>query len=40
MIKLENEVLLVEMKTAGAELTRIFHKDTGLEYLWKADSKF
>ncbi|ENI8381526.1 aldose 1-epimerase family protein [Listeria monocytogenes] len=40
MIKLENEVLLIEMKTAGAELTRIFHKDTGLEYLWNADSKF
>ncbi|KAG3615383.1 aldose 1-epimerase family protein [Listeria monocytogenes] len=40
MIKLKNEVLLVEMKTAGAELTRIFHKDTGLEYLWNADSKF
>ncbi|EAF1658868.1 aldose 1-epimerase family protein [Listeria monocytogenes] len=40
MIKLENEVLLVEMKTAGAELTRIFHKDTGFEYLWNADSKF
>ncbi|EDN9937942.1 aldose 1-epimerase family protein [Listeria monocytogenes] len=40
MIKLENEALLVEMKTAGAELTRIFHKDTGLEYLWNADSKF
>ncbi|HEL9134414.1 TPA: aldose 1-epimerase family protein [Listeria monocytogenes] len=40
MIKLENEVLLVEMKIAGAELTRIFHKDTGLEYLWNADSKF
>ncbi|MBC1570400.1 aldose 1-epimerase family protein [Listeria sp. FSL L7-0478] len=40
MIKLENELLLVEMKTAGAELTRIFHKDTGLEYLWNADSKF
>ncbi|HAA8501049.1 TPA_asm: aldose 1-epimerase family protein [Listeria monocytogenes] len=40
MIKLENEVLLVEMKTSGAELTRIFHKDTGLEYLWNADSKF
>ncbi|EMV4606919.1 aldose 1-epimerase family protein [Listeria monocytogenes] len=40
MIKLENEVLLVEMKTAGAELTRIFHKDTGLEYLWNADSEF
>ncbi|ECJ9745408.1 aldose 1-epimerase family protein [Listeria monocytogenes] len=40
MIKLENEVLLVEMKTAGAELTRIFHKDAGLEYLWNADSKF
>ncbi|EAF0969203.1 aldose 1-epimerase family protein [Listeria monocytogenes] len=40
MIKLENEVLLVEMKTVGAELTRIFHKDTGLEYLWNADSKF
>ncbi|EHC2200700.1 aldose 1-epimerase family protein [Listeria monocytogenes] len=40
MIKLENEVLLVEMKTAGAELTRIFHKDTGLEYLWNADSMF
>ncbi|MBF2517371.1 aldose 1-epimerase family protein [Listeria marthii] len=40
MIKLENELLLVEIKTAGAELTRIFRKDTGLEYLWNADSKF
>ncbi|MBC2329408.1 aldose 1-epimerase family protein [Listeria swaminathanii] len=40
MIKLENELLLVEMKTAGAELTRILRKDTGLEYLWNADSKF
>ncbi|MDT0090588.1 aldose 1-epimerase family protein [Listeria marthii] len=40
MIKLENELLLVEMKTAGAELTRIFRKDTGLDYLWNADSKF
>ncbi|MCD2247241.1 aldose 1-epimerase family protein [Listeria marthii] len=40
MIKLENELLLVEMKTVGAELTRIFRKDTGLEYLWNADSKF
>ncbi|MDS9999696.1 aldose 1-epimerase family protein [Listeria cossartiae subsp. cayugensis] len=40
MIKLENELLLVEMKTAGAELTRIFRKDTGIEYLWNADSKF
>ncbi|MBC1468360.1 aldose 1-epimerase family protein [Listeria welshimeri] len=40
MIKLENEFLLVEMKEAGAELTRIFHKDTGIEYLWNADSKY
>ncbi|EDO1180012.1 TPA: aldose 1-epimerase family protein [Listeria innocua] len=40
MIKLENELLLVEMKEAGAELTRIFHKDTKLEYLWNADSTF
>ncbi|EQC0676243.1 aldose 1-epimerase family protein [Listeria innocua] len=40
MIKLENELLLVEMKEAGAELTRIFHKDTKLEYLWNADSAF
>lgn len=40
MIKLENELIIVEMKEAGAELTRIFHKDTGLEYLWNADSKF
>ncbi|MBC1515268.1 aldose 1-epimerase family protein [Listeria immobilis] len=40
MIKLENEFIIVEMKEAGAELTRIFHKDTGLEYLWNADSKF
>lgn len=40
MIKLENELIIVEMKEDGAELTRIFHKDTGLEYLWNADSKF
>lgn len=40
MIKLENEIILIEMKEAGAELTRIFRKDTGLEYVWNADSKF
>ncbi|WP_099221381.1 aldose 1-epimerase family protein [Listeria costaricensis] len=40
MIKLENEQLVVEMKAEGAELTRIYHKKTGLDYLWHADKAF
>lgn len=40
MIKLENEVLFVEMKIVGVELMWIFYKDIGFEYLWNVDSKF
>lgn len=40
MIKLENEELLVELTEQGAELTKIYHKKTGLDYLWDADQAF
>ena len=39
-MKIENEELLVELKTAGAELTRVYSKKTELEYLWKGDASF
>ena len=39
-MRLENEALIVELKSAGAELTRIYSKKTGLEYLWKGDAMF
>ncbi len=38
-MKLENEELLVEVKSAGAELTRVYSKKTRLDYLWKGDAK-
>lgn len=40
MLQLENGQLIVELKQQGAELTRIYNKETELEYLWKADPAF
>ena len=34
---IENYFLLVEINPKGAELKRIYHKKTNLEYLWNAD---
>ena len=39
-MKLENEDLLVELKLAGAEITRVYSKTTKLDYLWEGDSKY
>lgn len=39
-MKIENDELLVEIKSAGAELTKIYSKSTNLNYLWKGDSVF
>lgn len=39
-MKLENEVLCVEIAEHGAELTHIFNKKTGEEVLWEADAKY
>ena len=39
-MKIENDELLVEIKSAGAELTKIYSKSTKLNYLWKGDSVF
>jgi galactose mutarotase-like enzyme len=36
MFTLENTDLLVTLQAKGAELTRIYHKGNGLEYLWDA----
>ncbi len=40
MITLENDQLQVQIKTAGAELTKIYSKQTQLDYLWNGDEKF
>ena len=39
-IRIENELLSVESKTTGAELTSIRLKSDGTEYLWQADPKY
>jgi galactose mutarotase-like enzyme len=39
-MRIENDELLVELKTAGAELTRVYSKETELEYLWNGDASF
>ena len=39
-MKLENEMLCVEIAEHGAEMTRILNKKTGEEVLWEADAKY
>lgn len=39
-MQLENEKLCVEISEHGAELSRIYNKETGDEVLWEADPKF
>lgn len=36
-LTLENQQLRVEISSFGAEITSIFHKDTGREYIWCGD---
>ena len=40
MIKLENEKLIAEISLHGAELSRLFFKETQREVLWNADAKY
>ncbi len=40
MATIENEYLKVSILPKGAELNNIYHKITGLEYLWNADPAF
>ena len=40
MYTIQNELLSVTINERGAELDSIFHKKTGLEYLWNADPAF
>lgn len=40
MIKLENEKLIAEISLHGAELSRLFCKETQQEVLWNADAKY
>jgi galactose mutarotase-like enzyme len=37
MVTIENELLVVKINPHGAELTSVYHKLTGLEYMWNAD---
>ena len=38
--KLENELIAIEVEEHGAELKSLVRKNTGKEYMWKADPKF
>lgn len=40
MVTLENEILKVEIKTFGAEVSRIFNKQTQLDYLFDGNPKY
>jgi galactose mutarotase-like enzyme len=40
MTTIENNILRVTIDPKGAELTSIFNKETGLEYMWNADPAF
>ena len=37
---IENDFLKVTIKTKGAELSGLQHKQTGIEYMWQADPAF
>lgn len=38
--KLENELIAIEVEEHGAELKSLVRKNTGKEYMWKADQNF
>ena len=40
MITIENDYLQIEIKKIGAELCKVYSKQTNLDYLWKGDPKF
>ena len=40
MIKMENDVLSVEIAEHGAELTKLYNKKTDTDLLWDAEPKF
>lgn len=40
MIKMENDVLSVEIAEHGAELTKLYNKKTGTDLLWDANPNF
>lgn len=40
MYSIENELLRVSVQARGAELTSVFHKQLGLEYLWDGNPAF
>jgi galactose mutarotase-like enzyme len=40
MYLLENDLLSVRVSPVGAELQRLYRKDTGLEYLWSGDPAY
>jgi galactose mutarotase-like enzyme len=40
MVHLENELLSISVAGMGAELQRLYRKDTGLDYLWSGDPAY
>ena len=39
-MKMENDVLCVEIAELGAEITRIYDKENDTEVLWNGDARF
>lgn len=40
MIKLHNDYLKVEISAHGAEMQKLFSKETGIDYLWSGDKQY
>ena len=40
MFTIENDLLRVKVSAAGAELSSLFYKATGQEYMWSGDAKY
>lgn len=40
MVTIENDFLLVNIQSIGAELTRIYHKQNDIDYLWNGNPEY
>ena len=40
MVTIENDFLLVNIQSIGAELTRIHHKQNDIDYLWNGNPEY
>ncbi|MGL5296483.1 MAG: aldose 1-epimerase family protein [Culicoidibacterales bacterium] len=40
MIRLENEIMFVEIEKIGAQLCKVYRKDLAIDYIWHGDDKY